>query len=331
MSSNAAGVIAPAKVEVWDTQYFPQSQAFPAFREGLCNAFMPWSINSEPEGGFEGRIDSITVGGGSVGHVRMTPLVAVRGRTDLAHSSTECVYGNFVLAGQLTIEQGGRVNTAGRGDVILYDSSRPTILREEGDSHYEDVPFMIPKSQLSGVKNIEDVFGNVVLRSDNLIRPLSSSLTFLAEHMSSLTHDEASALFDACVTLLPVAVSYAERNRTEQEDMPQASPLLREILDFITQHISNADLSPQMAAKSLGISIRYVHKLFAANGTTFGTYVSSKRLEQIRKDLNLHSCRNQPISALAYRWGFNDLSTFNRSFKQRYGVTPSQYRASVAR
>lgn len=331
MASKAASDVAQARIEVWDTQYFPQSQAFSAFREGLCSAFMPWSINSEPEGGFEGRIDSILVGDGSVGHVRMTPVVAVRDRRDLAHSSADCVYGNFVLTGQLTIEQGGRVNTARRGDVILYDSARPTILREESDGHYEDVPFKIPKSQLGGVKNIEDLFSNVVLRNDNLIRPLSSSLTFLAEHMSSLTHDEASALFEACVRLLPVAVSYAERNRAEQDHMPQASPLLREILDFITRHISNADLSPKMTAENLGISIRYVHKLFAAHGTTFATYVSSKRLEQIRKDLNLLSCRNQPISALAYRWGFNDLSTFNRSFKQRYGVTPSQYRASISR
>lgn len=32
-------------------------------------------------------------------------------------------------------------------------------------------------------------------------------------------------------------------------------------------------------------------------------------------------------TVLAYRWGFNDLSTFNRSFKHRYGITPSQRRA----
>jgi len=28
----------------------------------------------------------------------------------------------------------------------------------------------------------------------------------------------------------------------------------------------------------------------------------------------------------AYRWEFNALSTFNRSFKQRYGMPPRQYR-----
>jgi AraC-like DNA-binding protein len=97
----------------------------------------------------------------------------------------------------------------------------------------------------------------------------------------------------------------------------------------VNQQISNANLSPREAADRLGISVRYVHKLFAAKGTTFGSYVASKRLENIRKDLVSPLCRNQPISVLAYRWGFNDLSTFNRSFKQRYGLTPSQFRMSA--
>jgi AraC-like DNA-binding protein len=34
------------------------------------------------------------------------------------------------------------------------------------------------------------------------------------------------------------------------------------------------------------------------------------------------------IAELASRWGFKDLSTFNRAFKKHYGCTPSAYRKS---
>jgi AraC-like DNA-binding protein len=46
----------------------------------------------------------------------------------------------------------------------------------------------------------------------------------------------------------------------------------------------------------------------------------------VRRDLVSPTSRHVPISFVAYRWGFNDLSSFNRSFKNRFGCTPSRYR-----
>jgi len=329
MSDEAAGADAPGVAELWDTQYLPTREAFGAFREGLCSAFMPWTIEVEPEGGFEGRIESVILDGGSIARVRMTPVQAARTKLDVARSAAECIYGNFVLLGELEIEQQGRSNIARQGDVILYDSCYPTTLRERHDGPYIDVPFMITKQRFSATRDLDAAFGNIVMRRETLIRPLASTLTFLGEHMPSLSKGEVSALFDACVSLLPVAVGYADRSHANKEDFPQASHLLREILDFINRNLPSADLSPQKAATSLGVSVRYVHKLFAAKGSTFGSYVAAKRLEHVCRDLTSPSCRNQSISVLAYRWGFNDLSTFNRAFKQRYGMAPTQYRAGA--
>ena len=330
MSEDDPGALSPgSEAEVWDTQYLPSSQGFGVFREGLCTAFMPWSINSEPQGEFDGRIESVRLENGLVGRVRMTPVVAARTKADVSNSSAECIYGNFVLAGELHVEQRGRRNVARPGDVILYDSAFPVTVKEQHDHHYEDLPFLIPKSEFAAIKDLDNVFGNVVLRREALIRPLSSSLAFLAENMSSLSGVEVAGLFDACVSLLPVAVGYAERERNQKADIPQANEMLRAVLDFVNRHISSADLSPRAAADNLGITTRYVHKLFAAQHTTFGSYVTSKKLDLICKDLISPSYHYEAISAFAYRWGFNDLSTFNRTFKQRYGVTPRQYRARV--
>jgi AraC family transcriptional activator of tynA and feaB len=32
------------------------------------------------------------------------------------------------------------------------------------------------------------------------------------------------------------------------------------------------------------------------------------------------------ISEIAYAWGFNDLSHFNRAFRARFGMTPREWR-----
>jgi AraC-like DNA-binding protein len=327
--ADPVGAGAPVKsgVEVWDTQYLPPSQAFGTFRDAFCSAFMPWTIDCQSEGDFEGRIESASLDRGTIARVRVTPVVASRTKSNIANSSGDCVYGNFILAGELDVEQRGRSCVAKQGDVILYDSSSPTTLRKQHASHYQNVPFMIPKSYFSEIPELETFFGNIVLRRDSLIRPFSSTLTFLADNILTLSRAEQTALFDACVSLLPIAVSHSGRSRKDGDDLAQANHVLREILDFVSRNLSDVDLSPRSAAESFDISVRYVHKLFATKGTTFGSYVASKRLDQIRKDLISPSCRKQPISIVAYRWGFNDLTTFNRTFKQRYGVTPSQCRA----
>jgi AraC family transcriptional activator of tynA and feaB len=72
-----------------------------------------------------------------------------------------------------------------------------------------------------------------------------------------------------------------------------------------------------------GVSDRYVHKLFAARRMTFGAYVTERRLNHICADLI--STRHS-VLGIAYRWGFNDISAFNKAFKKRYGCTPSRYR-----
>jgi AraC-like DNA-binding protein len=108
---------------------------------------------------------------------------------------------------------------------------------------------------------------------------------------------------------------------------PPSSHYGRELTAFIDEHLATAELSPRFAAEHLGISVRYVHKQFAAKGMTFTSYVTTKRLEFIRRDLISAACRNQPIFTIAYRWGFNDLSTFIRAFKKKFSCSPSQYRA----
>jgi len=55
--------------------------------------------------------------------------------------------------------------------------------------------------------------------------------------------------------------------------------------------------------------------------------VLEQRLARARQ-LLLNPCRaSQKVSAIAAEAGFNNLSYFNQSFRQRFGVTPTNMRA----
>ncbi len=318
-------------LKIWDTQYCSPRKAFPFFREGVCSTFMPWSLERSSDDPFEARIEGRAFANGAAAHVVMTPIVAARTRTNVAASPVDGIYANFVLSGELAVEQAGRVTLSRPGDLVVYDTSMPVTLTETGCGHYEDVAFLFPRSGLCLSDDVTVRLRNVVFTQGQMIGPLASCLNYLAENMGTRSSEQLNAVFDACIALLPVGIGCFEWSDSDEEAAAPASHMLRKIMDYISHNISSADLTPTSTAKQFGISTRYVHKLFAASNTTFGAHVVAKRLDHIRGDLLSPGCRNQPISNLAYRWGFNDLSSFNRAFKSRFGCSPSRFRAQFAR
>jgi AraC family transcriptional activator of tynA and feaB len=313
-------------VNVCDTEYCSLNKGFPAFRDAISSAFMPWMLEYKSEMEFDGRMTWMASDSGTIARVKMSPVIAVRRNAEIAKSSLDCFYANYVLAGDLAVEQSGRTATAKRGDIVVYDSNLPVKITERSTGLYEDLAFRIPKAKLIQVQAAYDLLNNVVIPADKMIAPLSSCLAFLSQNLLTASSQELGALYDMCTTLLPVAAGHSENRGELSEEAPPSNYYTRELIEFINSNIGNTELSPRSAADHLGISVRYVHKQFAARGTTFGTYVMAKRLDLVRHDLISEASRHQPIFVLAYRWGFNDLSTFIRAFKKKFGCSPRQYR-----
>jgi AraC-like DNA-binding protein len=100
---------------------------------------------------------------------------------------------------------------------------------------------------------------------------------------------------------------------------------LHAIKEDILAHIEN-DLSLGEVAARHRLSARYVGMLFESEGTSMTEFVREERLKRARSILlnPRFACRR--IAEIAYEVGFNDLSYFNRSFRRRFGHSPSEVR-----
>ena len=97
----------------------------------------------------------------------------------------------------------------------------------------------------------------------------------------------------------------------------------------IASHFTDPALSVAAVAQRLGITPRYLHMLLEGEGLSFSVLVLDKRLALARRLLRDRRMAGRPISTLAFEVGFGDLSYFNRSFRRRYGMTPSDVRAQA--
>lgn len=104
---------------------------------------------------------------------------------------------------------------------------------------------------------------------------------------------------------------------------------LKAIKIDILEHIADNELSIHQVALRQRISSQYIRALFHNEETTFADYVTKMRLEHVYRLLCNPLHIGSSISTIAFNLGFNNLSWFNRVFKQRYGLTPKQIRELI--
>jgi len=98
---------------------------------------------------------------------------------------------------------------------------------------------------------------------------------------------------------------------------------IKSILKYVELHYSE-HLSISSMADFVGLSESHFMRYFKeVMGESFIDYLKDYRL---RMSARLLRCSDDPIIVIAENVGFDNLSYYNRSFKARYGVTPSKYR-----
>jgi AraC-like DNA-binding protein len=89
------------------------------------------------------------------------------------------------------------------------------------------------------------------------------------------------------------------------------------------RNLDRSNLTIETVARANGLSRRQAQRMFASSGTTFTEFVLEQRLLLSRQLLLRDQAHHRKVSDIAFAVGFNDLSYFHRSFKKRFGVTPS--------
>jgi AraC-like DNA-binding protein len=139
-----------------------------------------------------------------------------------------------------------------------------------------------------------------------------------------LTGAAAEAAVQTLAQLAIVARGMPEPHERRSRNAVRTG-LLQSAMHMIESNIHQSDLSPLVMAGLLCISVRRLHVLFEPTGFTYARYVLSRRLERAR--LLLAQSPKRPVADVAYACGFDSLSTFYRSFRAAFGMSPADFRA----
>lgn len=112
---------------------------------------------------------------------------------------------------------------------------------------------------------------------------------------------------------------YETSQERHLRDIEKLEPLLNYVGEHYTEHISVDE-----AASMVGFEPRYFCRFFKnKTGVTFLEYQNDVRLVYILRDLQE---TNDPIQDILERHGFTNYKVFRRVFREKFGMTPGEFR-----
>jgi DNA-binding response OmpR family regulator/anti-sigma regulatory factor (Ser/Thr protein kinase) len=99
--------------------------------------------------------------------------------------------------------------------------------------------------------------------------------------------------------------------------------LLEKIVKLINENISNPNLNVEFLAENIGISrVHLYRKLKELTNQSTSDFIKTIRIKQAAE---LLADQKVQVSEVAYAVGFSNLSHFSNSFKEFYGISPTEY------
>ncbi|MCP4618583.1 MAG: helix-turn-helix transcriptional regulator [Bradyrhizobium sp.] len=223
--------------------------------------------------------------------------------------------------GHLALAQYGREAMAEVGDGALL------VYRESAVLQFVDATYLavrVPFSALGTLANVELAAGRRIPRDVEALSLLRSYLANLPARIADpqLGRLSATHIYD----LIALAIGATPEGREFAGRRGIRAARLEAIKADLIQ---NTQLGLEQLAVRQGISPRYVQMLFEETGTSFSDFVLERRLDAARSMLASPRYAAWSVTEIALEAGFGDLSHFNRRFKRRYHMTPSDLRAQT--
>ncbi|HEY4201825.1 MAG TPA: helix-turn-helix domain-containing protein [Devosiaceae bacterium] len=297
--------------------------AVAAWRELCGRELMKVTMEPLGDGPFHCSANVRSLPGLTIASITSSPNRLVR-TPALAADGNDDFFVVIPTQGSTIISATGREVTLGPGDatMIAGDSANLSIIPTLSSF----LTLSIPSAMLaSSIVSLDSVLVGVIPAATDALQLLVRYLAALGDDISLAAPGTRQQFVTHIVDLVVLAAGAGRDVTMLAQGRGRRAARLHAIKADIQRNIAQANLSAESLAAQHRVSSRYVRRLFESEGLTFTEFVLAERLH--RAHAMLRDPREaRPINVIAFDAGFNDLSYFNKTFRRRYGATPSAIR-----
>jgi len=278
-------------------------------------------FDAVPTGAFHNHSERMSLGGLTIHYSDMAAQSYARTARRARRDGVDGLMVELLLAGETVGDAAGRVTRNAVGGMAFNDLAQPHRHRA---SDTRSLLLAIPRAVAEG--NGLDV---AALHGAHVSAPaaqlVSAQLLGIRAARASLDAALAGRLAQTVLDLVAVAVDAQGLRAPASSEQARAEATAQAARRLIETNIGSPHLGVDWLCGALRISRSRLYRLFEADGGV-QAYIRGQRLEAVRR-LLAGPADGARIGDLAERWGFTDGAHLSRMFRQRFGVTPSEYRA----
>ncbi|MER8233790.1 helix-turn-helix domain-containing protein [Streptomyces sp. NPDC101490] len=307
----------------------PDRERFEWFADMISREVMPTALTSERPDEFTADVALLDLGGVQLSKVAYSPLRSRRTPALIRRGDPEQYQLGLVTRGAMTLDQNDSHCAAEAGDLVFWDTSRPSDARyvSEGDPG-QLVILQLPRDALPlRAGRLDGMLAHRMSGRSGVGAVLVDFLRSLVTHGGGCAPEELARLG---ATAIDLAAACLAGNADAEDRLPaevRSRALLRRVHLFIEYNLGDPELTPAVVAAHHNLSVRSLHQLFKGEGETVQARIRRRRLERCRDDLASPGLLAHPVQAIAARRGFSGPAVFSRAFREAYGVSPTEFRA----
>lgn len=300
----------------FSTDALPERERLDAWR----SLFSAHDLAAEAEG-FSARIETAQVGPMSLRVMNAVSQGPARSRLQTRRDGLDSFVLHLSRHGYSADTERGMVDVPA-GSVSFNDMSQSyrRSLVPETDS----VILVLPRASVTSVMPNEDGLHGLVLQGGTGLL-LADHLRSLARNSHTITTADSGHIAQATLHMLAACVRPSLATFAEAS-APINDARLRAAKRFVRDHL-NSPLKIDAMSKALGMSRSQLYRLFEQEGGV-ARYLARQRLSAIRVALE-DPLERRTISELSEAFGFGSTAALSHAFRQAYGLTPRDYRASA--
>jgi AraC-like DNA-binding protein len=308
----------------FSTHHLPERDRIPYWREHYGHVMLRVDLEPARDMAFEASITSLALPALQLIEASSSPAKISRTGEYLADGNDDIVLA-VNRTGSVIVASGGRERSLREHEAVLLTGGEAASFHRT--SRGRSFTLRVPRAMLEST---------VVSVDDALMRPIPGdrgAMKLLVDYAGWLLQDSASLdprLLNLSVRhvhdLLALAIGPTPDFAATARTRGLRASRLKLAKSYIVAHSHRRDISIATVASSLGVTPRYVQRLFESDGTTFSDFLVGQRLARAHRLLCEPNLGHMAISAIAYDVGFGDLSYFNPRFRRLYGLTPRDIR-----
>ncbi|WP_280248043.1 AraC family transcriptional regulator [Nocardia abscessus] len=259
-----------------------------------------------------------------VSRIRGEPHAIMRSPAMAETDASEAYVLCMVADGKVEVTQHGRTVALEPGVFALLDCAVPFVYRcvTQVRQIIIRAPRDLVAARLPG-HTLRDVTASAMSATSGAGMLVGNLVAGIASLDTELSYGSAASFSSSTLDILVTALTEVSTPITASATARRQDLLA--VKHAIERRLHDPDHRLADIAAEVGMSVRYIQKLFAATGSTPRNWLYQMRLERARKCL---LTTGLTVAEVSEQVGFRDVSHFSRSFRAYFGVSPGRFRSA---